>query len=156
MNHDASTCVAGKCRKNKALLFRLVDQCSDKQNNSEYRAVPEIKSCQTPRNIFIFFAGQHLFRGSLLSLTVILSNTTDKSQQYRVLFNNDGTLRRVQTGPCSEPRGYHQQGPAPLGPPSPPSTRCPTPHLFPPSAHRLNPDNPTDRRKETFSKGTVL
>lgn len=63
MNHDTSTCVAGKCRKDNSLLFRLVDQCSDKQNNSEYRAGPEIK-----RNMFLFFAGQHLFRGSLLSM----------------------------------------------------------------------------------------
>lgn len=67
----------------------------------------------------------------------------------------DGTLRRVQKGPCSEPRGCHQQRPAPPGPPSPPWTRRPTPSLFPPSAHRLNPDHPTDRRRETFSGGAV-
>lgn len=71
------------------------------------------------------------------------------TQNSRACSNSEGTSRRVQKGPCSEPRGYRRQGPAPPGPLTPSWTRCPTPCLFPPSARRLNPEQPTDRRRET-------
>lgn len=59
-----------------------------------------------------------------------------------------GTVRRVQTGLCSEPQGYRQGALAPLGPLNPPWTRCLTCHLSLPSALRRSPDDPTETKKE--------
>lgn len=74
------------------------------------------------------------------------------------LINSVSTLRRVRTGPCSEPPGCHRQGPARLGPPSPPWLRRLMAHLFPPSAHCQSPDKRTQRRRErrTFGKDKVV
>lgn len=66
------------------------------------------------------------------------------------------TLRRVLKGPCLEPQECHLEELAPLGLPSPLWTHCLTLHLFPPSAHCLNPDNKTEEKYDSNTDRQVL